>query len=358
VAPIQSKPIGINGVEMKVLVTGGAGYIGSHAVKCLLNQGHEVVVLDNLSKGHRQAVDSRAVFVEGDTGNKRHLTGILQAFDIEAVMHFAASIEVGESVLHPGRYYENNVANTIRLLEAMLEEKVNKIVFSSTAAIYGNPATTPIIESHQPHPINPYGRSKWMSEIIIQDFSQAHNFSYAILRYFNVAGAWPDGHIGEDHRPETHLIPRILCSALNGQEPVRIYGTDYPTKDGTCIRDYVHVVDLVEAHLLALENLRSGQGNLFNLGSESGFSVREVISTCEQVTGRQLRILEQERRPGDPAVLIASSNKIRKELGWVRQFPDLRQIVEHAWLWHQKHPKGYLSKETLTIDEALASLQL
>ncbi len=344
---------------MRVLVTGGAGYIGSHAVRSLLNQGHYVVVLDNLSTGHRTAVDSRAIFVEGHTGNKRHVTGILQAFGIEAVMHFAANIEVAESVKNPGKYYSNNLSATIDLLQAMHEENVRKIVFSSTAAVYGIPEKTPIEETQTARPINPYGRSKWMSEMVIQDFCESHQFGYAALRYFNVAGAWPDGHLGEDHQPESHLIPRILISARDQKEPISIFGTDYPTPDGTCIRDYIHVVDLVQAHILALENMELGQGQIFNLGSDCGFSVRQVIATCEKVTGRRIQVQEEMRRPGDPAQLIASSSKIQQVLGWQRKYPNLEEIIQHAWLWHSQHPFGYEKPERpLTFTEAMSGLQL
>ena len=326
---------------MKVLVTGGAGYIGSHAVRSLLNKNHEVVVYDNLVKGHKQAIDPRAHFVLGHTGDFQKLTETMREHSIEAVLHFAAFIEVGESVSDPGKYYENNVSCTINVLKAMDQEKVKKIVFSSTAAVYGNPQKTPIEESDACAPINPYGRTKWQSEMIIQDFSRAHGIGFAILRYFNVAGAWPDGHLGEDHQPESHLIPRILQSVLNPQDQVKIFGTDYPTPDGTCIRDYLHVVDLVEAHILALENIKLGSGEIFNLGSESGFSVKEVINTCEKVTGFKLNVVEERRRPGDPAVLVASSEKIRKFLNWERKYANLSEIIQHAWLWHTQHPNGY-----------------
>ena len=333
---------------MKVLVSGGAGYIGSHAVRSLIDQGHQVIVYDNLCKGHIEAVDPRATFVAGHTNNVTHLTEVLKKFSIESVLHFAAFIEVGESVIDPGKYYENNVACTISVLKAMVQAEVKKIVFSSTAAVYGNPEKTPILESDVCLPINPYGRSKLISEMIIQDFCTAHDLGFAILRYFNVAGAWPDGHLGEDHHPETHLIPKILQAAINGQ-PVKIFGTDYETADGTCIRDYLHVVDLAQAHILALENIKIGEGNIFNLGSESGFSVREVISVCEKVTNRKLHVVEESRRPGDPAVLIASSEKIRRVLKWDRKYPDLEQIVGHAWKWHTQYPKGYASlKRELT----------
>lgn len=343
---------------MNILVTGGAGYIGSHAVKSLLNEGHTVVVLDNLSHGHLEAVDPRAHFAQGNTGDYKEMCNVLRSHQIEAVMHFAANIEVGESVIDPGKYYENNVSSTIQLLRAMLSENVKKIVFSSTAAVYGNPDKYPIEENQACQPINPYGRSKWMSEMIIQDFCSAHQVGYAILRYFNVAGAWPDGSMGEDHHPESHLIPRILAAAKDSNETVKIFGTDYPTEDGTCIRDYIHVVDLAKAHILAIENIQPGKGHIFNLGSESGFSVRQVIAACEKVTGRKLNVQEEARRSGDPAVLVASSKTIRETLDWERQFPDLEQIIQHAWMWHSQHPAGYKNfpKRTLRAENLQASL--
>ena len=326
---------------MRVLVTGGAGYIGSHAVRHLLDGGYDVTVLDNLSHGHRPAVDPRAEFTEGATGDAALVDKLFASEKFDAVMHFAADIEVGESVTDPGKYYENNFSNALTLLRAMVRAGVNKIVFSSTAAVYGNPEETPILEHSPRQPINPYGRSKLMTEMAIEDFSRAHGLGYAILRYFNVAGAAPDATLGEDHEPESHLIPRILLSARDGAAPVKIFGTDYPTADGTCVRDYVHVMDLVAAHSLALEKITPGRGNVFNLGSENGFSVREVIATCEKVLQRKLTVVEEARRAGDPAVLVASSKRIRAELGWERRYPDLETIVQHAWAWHTSHPQGY-----------------
>ena len=325
---------------MRVLVTGGAGYIGSHAVRELINSGHTVTVLDNLSKGHREALDPRATFIEGSTGNFELLCQRLHAHQIEAVMHFAADIEVGESVTHPWKYYHNNFSNTLTLLHAMIKCGVKKFVLSSTAAVYGNPEKTPIIEDQRRNPINPYGRSKMMAEMAIEDFCHAHQLGYAILRYFNVAGASPDATIGEDHHPESHLIPRILQAARDGGE-VKIFGTDYDTPDGTCIRDYVHVVDLARAHVLAIEKMEERRGEVFNIGSEKGFSVREVISACENVVGRNLKIREEARRAGDPAILVASSQKIRRELNWQPLYPEIRTIVMHAWHWHSTHPMGY-----------------
>lgn len=326
---------------MRVLVSGGAGYIGSHAVKELLDADHEVFVLDNLDKGHREAVDTRAHFIHGSTSDQEHLIDIFNSRKIEAVMHFAADIEVAESVIDPHKYYQNNFVNALNLLESMNKSGVKKIVFSSTAAVYGNPEKTPIEEIQARSPINPYGRSKMMTEMAIEDYSRAYGLGYAILRYFNVAGATPDASIGEDHKPESHLIPRILEGARDPNIEVMIFGTDYPTPDGTCIRDYVHVVDLVHAHVLALESLKEAEGEIFNLGSESGFSVREVIEACQKVTGKSLRVVEKERRAGDPAVLIASSQKIKNKLKWEPKYPSIETIVKHAWNWHTTHPRGF-----------------
>lgn len=326
---------------MKVLVTGGAGYIGSHAVRELCDHGHQVVVLDNLSKGHEEAIDQRAAFIRGSTEDIDYLVEKIHLHNIEAVMHFAADIEVGESVTDPYKYYQNNFANSLNLLEALRICGVNKFVFSSTAAVYGNPESTPIRETDPRNPINPYGRSKMMMEMALEDACRAYGLGYTILRYFNVAGASPDATIGEDHQPESHLIPKILMAAREGKA-VKIFGTDYPTSDGTCIRDYVHVVDLVRAHVLALEKLAPGKGAVYNLGSENGFSVREVIAACERVTGRKIIVEESGRRPGDPAVLVASSKKIKEELGWERIYPDMETIVAHAWNWHTSHPEGYI----------------
>lgn len=328
---------------MKVLVTGGAGYIGSHAVRELLDSGHQVVVLDNLSKGHEEAIDERAAFVRGSTQDIDLIVNKLKLHGIEAVMHFAADIEVGESVTDPYKYYQNNFSNSLMLLEALQICDIKKFVFSSTAAVYGNPERSPVQESDLRNPINPYGRSKMMMEMALEDASKAYGIGYTILRYFNVAGASPDAKIGEDHKPESHLIPRILTAAREGTA-LKIFGTDYETPDGTCIRDYVHVMDLARAHVLALENITEGRGNVYNLGSEKGFSVREVISACERVTGRKIVVEETERRAGDPAILIASSRKIKEELGWDRKYPDMETIVAHAWNWHSSHPNGFVQE--------------
>ncbi len=335
---------------MRVLVTGGAGYIGSHAVRELINEGHSVTVLDDLSKGHEEAVDPRATLIRGSTANADLLRQRLHADQIEAVMHFAANIEVGESVLDPARYYRNNFVNTLTLLEAMVSAGVKRLVFSSTAAVYGNPEERPIDELHRSHPINPYGRTKMMAELAIEDFCHAYGMSATILRYFNVAGASSDATIGEDHEPESHLIPRILRAARDDSE-VKIFGTDYDTADGTCIRDYVHVVDLAQAHVLALGQLREGACQVYNIGSENGFSVREVIAACQRVVGKKLKVIEDLRRPGDPSVLVASSRRIREDLGWRARYPEIRTIVQHAWHWHSTHPLGYRGKIDLVPQE-------
>jgi UDP-glucose 4-epimerase len=334
---------------MNILVTGGAGYIGSHATRYLLDRGHKVVVLDNLSQGHREAIDFRATVKQISIQNIESVIGVLKSYHIEAVLHFAGYIEVAESVKHPAKYYENNVAGTLALLEALREAQVKKIVFSSTAAVYGNPVEIPITENHPCNPVNPYGRTKFMSESMIQDYCAAYGLGYAILRYFNVAGASPDGLIGEAHHPETHLIPRILQSLLFQNEKLKIFGNDYNTKDGTCVRDYIHVMDLVTAHLLAVENLVEGRGDIFNLGSENGFTVTEVIAACEKVTQQKIPYEIHDRRAGDPAILVASSEKIRQTLNWKRQFPDLTDMIAHAWQWHSRYPYGYSFRNVVDV---------
>ncbi|MEW5908490.1 MAG: UDP-glucose 4-epimerase GalE [Thermodesulfobacteriota bacterium] len=329
---------------MKVLVVGGAGYIGSFMVRLLEEKGIEPIVFDNLSTGHRSAVAPSTMFVRGDLSDQRRIRQVLSSISVDAIMHFASFIEVGESVSEPVRYYYNNVANTIGLLKAMRESRVNRFIFSSSAAVYGNPKTVPIDESHEKRPVNPYGWTKYMVEQILEDISKASEFRYVSLRYFNAAGGDPDGRMGEDHSPETHLIPRLLNSVLKTgiREPLEIFGSDYDTPDGTCIRDYVHVMDLVQAHLLALTYLLDGgRSEVFNLGSGQGASVREVIRAAEKITGMQVPVVEAGRRPGDPPVLIADSKKISKKLGWQPGFSELESVIQTAWKWHSGSPSGY-----------------
>jgi UDP-glucose 4-epimerase len=325
---------------MKVLVTGGAGYIGSVVAEELLQAGHQVVVFDNLSRGHRQAVPNGAVLIVGELADRASLNQLFKSRAIDAVMHFAALIEAGESMKAPEQFFRNNTANALTLLEAMLAARVQRFVFSSTAALFGNPDRTPIEEDDPLHPTNAYGESKLLVERMLAWFHQIHGLRYASLRYFNAAGAArPDK--GEAHQPETHLIPRILEVALGRAKHVNIFGTDYPTPDGTCVRDYIHVGDLARAHLLALQALDKSSPLIYNLGNGQGFSVREVVEVARKVTGHPIPVIESPRRAGDPAVLIASSEKIRRELGWQPKFPDLKSIVESAWQWHRAHPNGY-----------------
>jgi UDP-glucose 4-epimerase len=329
---------------MNVLVTGGAGYIGSVVADELLQSGHQVVVFDNLSRGHRQAVPKDAELVVGELADRAVLDQVLRSRRIEGVLHFAALIEAGESMKAPADFFRNNTANALTLLEAMLAAGVQRFVFSSTAALYGNPERTPIEENDLLAPTNAYGESKLLVERMLAWFQRIHGLWYASLRYFNAAGASrPDK--GEAHHPETHLIPRILQVALGRAEHVNIFGTDYPTPDGTCVRDYVHVSDLARAHLLALRKLGDAPDKsnplIYNLGNGHGFSVRQAIEVAREVTGHAIPVIESPRRAGDPAVLIASSEKIRRELGWVPRFQDLRFIVESAWRWHSKFPEGY-----------------
>ncbi len=325
---------------MRILVTGGAGYIGSHTVKLLSARGHDVTVYDNLSAGHRKAVPADRLVV-GDLRDVDHLDHVLVVNRIEAVVHFAASCYVGESVTDPAKYYLNNLANSINLLERCRRHGVSRFVFSSTCATYGVPTAVPITEAEKQLPINPYGNTKLAFERMLADYAPAYGIGYAALRYFNAAGAAADGSIGEDHDPETHLIPIVLQAALGRRPHVEIYGTDYPTPDGTCVRDYIHVDDLAEAHRLALEKLQPGQGVQFNVGIGRGYSVREVVRTAEEVTGKKIAVTEGPRRPGDPPALVAASDKIRRELGWSPKYTELRPIVESAWNWHRTHPDGY-----------------
>ncbi|WML24809.1 UDP-glucose 4-epimerase GalE [Neobacillus sp. OS1-33] len=319
-----------------ILVVGGAGYIGSHLVKELVEK-EEVVVLDNLTTGHRQAVDSRAVFVEGDLGNEEDLQMIFKSYPIDAVMHFAAFSLVGESVVDPLKYYQNNVAATLTLLKVMMKNNVKNFIFSSTAATYGIPDVELIDETTPTRPINPYGHSKLMIEQILSDFSKSYGLNYVILRYFNAAGAHQSAVIGESHDPETHLIPIILQQLLGKREKVSVFGSDYDTADGTCIRDYIHVTDLASAHILALEALLTGKKSteIYNLGNGLGYSVKEVIETCEKVTGVEANVEMADRRAGDPAMLVASSQKIFSELGWKAE-RNLEKIIADAWKWHQQ----------------------
>jgi len=318
---------------LKVLITGGAGYIGSHIVKVLGEKKYEILVIDNLSKGHKEAVIYGDLVVI-DLKNKTALEDIFKRFKPDAVMHFAASIEVGESVKKPLKYYQNNTANTLNLLETMLEYGVNKFIFSSTAAVYGTPVKVPIPEDHPINPINPYGQSKSFIEKVLQDLDRSSGLKYISLRYFNAAGADPEGRIGESHDPETHLIPLILKTAKGERESIKIFGTDYPTPDGTCIRDYIHVDDLADAHLLALEYLlNGGESEVFNCGYGHGYSVREVINTAKKVTDIDFKVEEADRRPGDPPVLVADSTKLKQKLNWIPQFDDLEYIIQTAWNW-------------------------
>ena len=326
----------MNSSQKSILVTGGAGYIGAHACKSLEGAGYMPIAYDNLVYGHSQSV-KWGPLEEGDIGNRRQLEAVLQKYQPSAVMHFAAYAYVGESVENPAKYYRNNVAGTLTLLESMKKCGIDRIIFSSTCATYGMPEQIPIGENHPQCPINPYGRSKLMIEWILQDFAVAYDLNFVSLRYFNAAGADPDGDIGENHNPETHLIPLVLDAAMGRRDHLEIFGTDYDTADGTCIRDYIHVTDLADAHLLALEYLRNGgESNVFNLGNGNGFSVREVIAAASELTGCDIPYVESERRPGDPPVLIGSSDKIRKTLGWDPVYNTLENIIETAWRWHKK----------------------
>jgi UDP-glucose 4-epimerase len=323
---------------MKLLVTGGAGYIGSIVSRLLLSEGHEVVVYDSLQCGHRAAVAPDAELVVADLLDAERLTKLM-ASGFDGVLHFAALALVGESVAHPERYYRTNVGGTLNLLNAMRESGVERLVFSSTCAVYGQPDEVPISEGAQPRPVNAYGASKLAVDYMIGDFCRAHGLGAVSLRYFNVAGA--SGDAGEDHHPETHLIPNVLGVLLGKLRQVEIYGTDYPTPDGTAIRDYIHIDDLARAHALALAGTRPGEHRIFNLGNGTGFSVREVIAAAEQVTGQSIRYVERPRRPGDPPMLVAASGRIREELGWEPAKAELTQILGDAWAFHQAHPDGY-----------------
>jgi UDP-glucose 4-epimerase len=321
---------------MKIFVVGGAGYIGSICAELLLDEGHTVTVFDNLTEGHRRAVDRRAHFIEGDLVDRETISTALRDARPDAVMHFAANALVGESMQNPSKYFRNNVGSGLNLLDAMIAHDVRRFVFSSTCATFGPPERVPIDETVLQCPINPYGESKLMFEKILRWYDQIHGLHFVSLRYFNAAGA--SENFGEDHRVETHLLPNVLKVALGQKPHVEIYGTDYETPDGTCIRDYIHILDLSRAHILALE---AKESTCYNLGTGGGASVREVIDACRKVTGKNIPVVEKPRRPGDPPRLIASSDKIKRELGWKPQFQDLDTIIASAWNWHQKFPNGY-----------------
>jgi UDP-glucose 4-epimerase len=325
---------------MKVLICGGAGYIGSHMTAMLAAQGHEPVVFDNFSKGHRAAVQGMQV-VEGDLADSELLVQTLDRHRIEAVMHFAAFIEVGESVQEPLKYYRNNFSNAQNLLSAMERAGVQKFVFSSTAAVYGMPKKVPITEDAPKDPINPYGQTKLAVERMCWWQAQTGRLRYALLRYFNACGAGGNGRLGEDHRPESHLIPLIIQAAMGKRDAIKVYGTDYPTPDGTCIRDYIHIEDLCRAHLLAMNKLNEQPELVYNLGNGQGYSVRQVIETVKRVSGQSFKVVETPRRPGDPAILTSDATKARTELGWRTEKPGLEDMVATAWKWHSDHPNGY-----------------
>ncbi|HWD69742.1 MAG TPA: UDP-glucose 4-epimerase GalE [Solirubrobacteraceae bacterium] len=324
---------------MKLLVTGGAGYIGSIVARLLIEQGHEVVVLDNLERGHREAVPAEAQLCVADLRSPEDPRGVLRSGGFDGVLHFAALALVGESVEHPERYYRTNVTGTLNLLEAMVACGVPRLVFSSTCAVYGQPDEVPIAETATPRPQNAYGASKLAADHLIGDFCTAYQLGAVSLRYFNVAGA--HGEAGEDHEPETHLIPNILKVPLGQRDAVQIFGTDYPTDDGTAVRDYIHIDDLADAHVRALENARAGEHRIFNLGNGNGFSVRDVIAAVERVTGTSIATEEAARRPGDPPRLVAAGQKIREELGWAPRKPELETMIADAWAFAQDHPHGY-----------------
>lgn len=326
---------------MKILVTGGAGYIGSHAVRKLKVAGHEIVIFDNLSSGHLDAIQGFELFI-GDLANKQDLEKVFSENKFDSVIHFAGSIEAGESMTDPKRFFDNNLVNGLNLLEAMLAHDVKKIVFSSTAAVYGEPEKMPIEETDPKNPTNVYGQTKLMFEQVLDAYDRAYGLKSVCLRYFNATGADPSGEIGPDHKNKTHLLTLTLLTALGKRDAIKIFGTDYPTSDGTGVRDYVHVNDLADAHVLALEYLkRNDTSDKFNLGNEKGTSVREVIEMSKKITGIDFKVIEEPRRAGDPANLYASSQKAQFVLGWKPKFPEMEQIVETAWNWHEKHPDGF-----------------
>ncbi len=330
---------------MTVLVCGGAGYIGSHTVYELIDKGDDVVIVDSLETGHIKAVHKDAKFYKGDIRDKEFLTNVFDKENIDAVIHFAANSLVGESMVNPLKYYDNNLYGTKVLLEVMIEHDVKKIVFSSTAATYGEPERVPILETDKTEPTNTYGETKLSMEKMMKWTDVAHGLKYVALRYFNACGAHKSGEIGEDHHPETHLIPLILQVPLGKREAISVFGNDYDTKDGTCIRDYIHVTDLAQAHILAVDYLMKGnESNVFNLGNGVGFTVNEVIETARKVTGKEIKAVMAERRAGDPAQLIASSEKAKTVLGWKPEHADLEEIIASAWKWHSTHPDGYMDK--------------
>ena len=327
---------------MRILVLGGAGYIGSHTVYELVDAGHEVVIIDNLMTGFKEAVHPEAVFYEGDIRDKAFLDSVFEKEKIDGIIHFAASSQVGESMINPLKYYSNNLCGTEILLESMVEHGINKIVFSSTAATYGEPESIPILETDRTEPTNCYGETKLAMEKMFKWCSKAYDLRYVSLRYFNACGAHPNGEIGEAHNPETHLIPLILQVPNGQREDIKIFGDDYDTKDGTCVRDYIHVNDLAQAHILAMEYLeKGGESNIFNLGNGVGFTVKEVIETARAVTSHGIPATIEARRDGDPSVLIASSDKAKQVLGWKPKYDDLETIIATAWTWHKNHPNGY-----------------
>ncbi|WP_270215255.1 UDP-glucose 4-epimerase GalE [Clostridium butyricum] len=327
---------------MSYIVLGGAGYIGSHAVNKLIENNYDVIVVDNLQSGHEEAINSKAKFYKGDIRDKNFLSNVFKKENIDGVFHFAANSIVGESMKEPLMYFNNNVYGMQILLEVMNEHNVNKIVFSSTAATYGEPKQVPITEDMETCPTNTYGETKLVMEKMMKWCDKAYGMKYVALRYFNVAGAEDDGSIGEDHNPETHLIPIVLQTALGKRDHITIFGDDYDTEDGTCVRDYVHVVDLVEAHILAMKYLtHGGESNTFNLGSSQGFSVKEIVETARKVTDKNIKAIIGERRAGDPSKLIASSDKARKILGWNPIRTNIENIIKDAWLWHDTHKNGY-----------------
>lgn len=334
----------MNNEGKTILVTGGAGYIGSHAVLYLKERGYDVVVLDNLVYGHRELVEDvlKVPLIVGDTGDSYTLQQIFKDYEISAVLHFAAFAYVGESVKDPLKYYRNNVANTLTLVKTMLEADVKNLVFSSTCATYGVPSQAPIPEDEPQNPINPYGMSKLMVERILQDINHAHELRSVCFRYFNAAGADPEGRLGEDHVPETHLIPLLLLTALGHRKSFSIFGTDYPTSDGTCVRDFIHVTDLANAHVLGLDYLlNGGEATVFNLGNGQGYSIRQVIEAARKVTGQEIDIVECDRRPGDPPELIGGSERAKAVLGWQPQYSNIETILSHAWNWHIKRHSTY-----------------